>query len=58
MELRREEKKIFGDAFDDQYRIGALAIHPDLQGQGLGKYIVQRLMKEVHTFAVKTASLS
>jgi GNAT superfamily N-acetyltransferase len=46
-ELRKEEKRLFGSAFDDQYRIRALAIHPKLQGKGLGKVMVQTMMKEV-----------
>ncbi len=41
----------------DEAHITILAIHPDFQNQGYGKYLLEKLLREINKRKLKTATL-
>ena len=54
--LDEQEESLYGEDMINHYRYGAFAIHPDLQGMGLGRYMHERNMKRVGGYRPASAT--
>lgn len=45
--LDAELEKVYRNKLIDNYRYGALGIHKNLKGQGIGRYVHERMIEEV-----------
>ena len=55
-ELRRQSGRVFDDRRQDAH-ITNIAVHPDVQGQGLGHFMMQVMMKRARKLHYQTVTL-